>query len=209
MICPCVCPKSPGYLCLQLKCQTAEGGGKYCNAGAWMIKLWSRRNVKPKEARGEHRFRSNSWSNTQLLNECLLLVILAMCLCIYAMHTAVLWRFTAYPQGLMLLISKVLVFQTGFITKKQLRFHGLESNHQPWDIVEKGGSWHGLRFLPPGASVKQAPGGSPGPLQCLRLSTASYPCCSVIAQLLACKWPSPGMWYLAASLWGSRKAVWS
>lgn len=201
MTCPCVCPPSPGYLCLQLKGSSLQGGGKYCSAGAWMIRL----NVKPKEARGECRFRSDLWSNTQLLNECLLLVTLATCLCIYAMHAAALWRFTAYPQDLTLLISKVLVFQTGFITKKQPRFHGLESNHPPWEMVWKGGSWHGLCFLPPGASVKQEPGGSPGPLLYLRLGTASYPCCSVIIQLLACKWPS-GMWYQTASLWGRRKA---
>lgn len=83
--------------------------------------------MKPKEAREECRFRSN----TQLLNECFLLVILAMCPCIYALCAAALQRLTAYPQDLTLLISKMLVSQTRFIIMKQLRFHGLESNHPP------------------------------------------------------------------------------
>lgn len=97
-----------------------------------MIKLWSRQNTKPKEARGECGFRPDSFrSNSQPLKECFLLVVLAMCLCRAVLCAAALQRFAAYSRDLTLLISKVLVFQTGFITKKQMRFHGLDSNHPP------------------------------------------------------------------------------
>jgi len=48
---------------------------------------------------------------------------------VYVMCAAALWRLTAYPQDLTLLILKVLVFQTGFMINKQPRFQGLEKIH--------------------------------------------------------------------------------